>query len=97
MKERITEVRRRELMEATSHLGYGRVWMLGYRDSNMPASNEPGTFAAAPLDETVRALVRLIRRERPHVVVTYPANQRATVIPITCGCTMPRCPPTGWP
>ena len=42
----------------------------------MPASNAPGTFAAAPLDETVRALVRLIRRERPHVVVTYPANQR---------------------
>ena len=76
VKERITEVRRQELIQATSHLGYGRVWMLGYRDSNMPASNEPGTFAAAPLDETVRALVRLIRRERPHVMVTYPANQR---------------------
>ena len=76
VKENLTEVRRRELIEATAHLGYGRVWMLGYRDSNMPASNEPGTFAAAPLDETVRALVRLIRRERPHVVVTYPANQR---------------------
>lgn len=76
VKERITEVRRQELIEATAHLGYGRVWMLGYRDSNMPASDEPGTFAAAPLDETVRALVRLIRRERPHVIVTYPANQR---------------------
>ena len=76
VKERISEVRRQELTEATSRLGYGRVWMLGYRDSNMPASHEPGTFAAAPLDETVRALVRIIRRERPHVMVTYPANQR---------------------
>ena len=76
VKERLPQVRRRELIEATAHLGYQRVWMLGYGDSNIPASNEPGTFAAAPLDETVRALVRLIRRERPHVVVTYPANQR---------------------
>jgi mycothiol S-conjugate amidase len=42
----------------------------------MPASGEPGTFAAAPLEETVRMLVRLIRQERPHVVVTYSDNQR---------------------
>lgn len=76
VRERLPELRRRELIEATAHLGYQRVWMLGYGDSNIPASNEPGTFAAAPLDETVRALVRLIRQERPHVMVTYPANQR---------------------
>jgi mycothiol S-conjugate amidase len=50
--------------------------MLGYRDSNMPASGAPDTFAAAPLAETVRALVRLIRQERPHVVVTYSDTQR---------------------
>lgn len=73
---RLPEVRRQELVKATTHLGYHRVWMLGYRDSNMPASGEPGTFAAAPLDQTVRALVRLMRRERPHVVVTYSDNQR---------------------
>jgi len=73
---RIPELRRAELTEATTHLGYHRVWMLGYRDSNMPASGDPGSFAAAPLEETVRALVRLIRKERPHVVVTYPNNQR---------------------
>jgi len=76
VKARLPEVRRTELVAATRHLGYQRVWMLGYRDSNMPASGEPGTFAAAPLDETVRALVRLIRTERPHVVVTYSDNQR---------------------
>ena len=50
--------------------------MLGYKDSNMPASGDPGTFAAAPLAETVRALVRIIRQERPHIVVTYSDNQR---------------------
>lgn len=76
VKARLPEVRRQELFEATTHLGYQRVWMLGYRDSNMPASGEPGTFAAAPLEETVRVLVRLLRQERPHVVVTYSDNQR---------------------
>lgn len=76
IKTRLPEVRRTELQTATTHLGYQRVWMLGYRDSNMPASGEPGTFAAAPLEETVQALVRLMRRERPHVVVTYSDDQR---------------------
>jgi mycothiol S-conjugate amidase len=75
-KTRLPEIRRQELAAATRHLGYQRVWMLGYRDSNMPASGERGTFAAAPLAETVQALVRLIRQERPHVVVTYSDNQR---------------------
>jgi mycothiol S-conjugate amidase len=73
---RIPELRRAELTAATTHLGYHRVWMLGYRDSNMPASGDPDSFAAVPLEETVQALVRLIRKERPHVVVTYPDNQR---------------------
>jgi mycothiol S-conjugate amidase len=72
----LAEVRRQELAAATAHLGYQRVWMLGYRDSNMPASGAPDTFAAAPLEETIWALVRLIRQERPHVVVTYSDNQR---------------------
>jgi mycothiol S-conjugate amidase len=76
VQARLPAMRRAELAAATMHLGYQRVWMLGYRDSNMPASGEPGTFAAAPLAETVQALVRLIRREQPHVVVTYSDNQR---------------------
>ena len=76
VQARLAEIRRAELAAATQHLGYQRVWMLGYRDSNMPASGEPGTFAVAPLAETVRALVRVIRQERPHVVVTYSDNQR---------------------
>jgi mycothiol S-conjugate amidase len=76
VQARLPEVRREELAGATTHLGYQRVWLLGYRDSNMPASGEPGTFAAATLAETVQALVRILRKERPHVVVTYSDNQR---------------------
>jgi mycothiol S-conjugate amidase len=76
LQARLAEIRRQELTMATLHLGYQRVWLLGYRDSNMPASGEPGTFAVVPLEETVRALVRLFRQERPHVVVTYSDNQR---------------------
>jgi mycothiol S-conjugate amidase len=76
VQARLAEVCRQELAAATMHLGYQRVWMLGYQDSNMSASSAPGTFAAAPLEETILALVRLIRQERPHVVVTYSDNQR---------------------
>lgn len=76
IKARLPELRRQELVDATAHLGYHRVWMLGYGDSDMPASGRRGTFAAAPLEETIRALVQLIRKERPHIVVTYPDNQR---------------------
>ena len=76
VQARLPEIRRQELAAATTHLGYQRVWMLGYRDSDMPASGEPHTFAAASLAETVRALVRIIRQERPQVIVTYSDNQR---------------------
>lgn len=76
VQARLPAIRRQELAVATQHLGYQRVWMLGYRDSDMPASGEPGTFAAAPLAEAIRALVRIIRQERPHVIVTYSDNQR---------------------
>lgn len=76
VQARLPAIRRAELSAATTHLAYQRVWMLGYHDSNMPASAAPGTFAAAPLAETVQALVRLIRRERPQVIVTYSDNQR---------------------
>ena len=48
VQARLAEMRRQELAAATAHLGYQRVWMLGYEDSNMPASGAPGTFAAAP-------------------------------------------------
>ena len=35
----------------------------------------PGNFANAPFDEAVGRLVAILRRERPHVVITYPDIQ----------------------
>jgi mycothiol S-conjugate amidase len=78
VKADIANVRRRELERAAEILGYDELVWLGYRDSGMPDSPEnadPRSFAAAPLDEAVERLVAIIRRERPHVVVTYPDEQ----------------------
>ena len=40
------------------------------------ANNNPDCFANAPLDEAVERLVRIIREEKPHVIVTYPDDQQ---------------------
>ncbi len=71
-------VRRRELEAAAGMIGYDELVWLGYRDSGMPdseANARPDCFARAPLDEAVGRLVAVLRRERPHVVVTYPEDQ----------------------
>ena len=78
VKADIANVRRRELEKAAEILGYDELVWLGYRDSGMPDSPEnadPRSFAAADLDDAVRRLVTIIRRVRPHVVVTYPDEQ----------------------
>jgi mycothiol S-conjugate amidase len=71
-------VRLRELARAAEIIGYDEVVLLGYRDSGMPdtpANADPRAFANVPLDETVGALVEVIRRERPQVIITYPDDQ----------------------
>jgi mycothiol S-conjugate amidase len=78
VKADIANVRRRELERAAEILGYDELVWLGYRDSGMPESPEnadPRSFAAAELDDAVQRLVAIIRRVRPHVVVTYPDEQ----------------------
>jgi mycothiol S-conjugate amidase len=79
VRDRLEEIRREELERAAAIIGYDEVVMLGYRDSGMPDSDanaDPRSFAAAPLDEAVGRLVAVIRRTRPHVLVTYPKDQR---------------------
>jgi mycothiol S-conjugate amidase len=79
IRENIAEVRREELAKAADILGYATVHHLGYRDSGMPdseANAHPESFAMAPLDEAVERLVRIIRHERPHAIVTYPDDQQ---------------------
>ncbi len=74
VRARLPEVRLEELDASVAAIGYGRLHMLGYRDSGMPdtdANARPDNFANAPLDEAVERLVRIIRAERPQVVVTY--------------------------
>jgi mycothiol S-conjugate amidase len=78
VREQLHQVRMDELARATSIIGYREVVMLGYRDSGMPDTPEnadPRSFAQAPLEEAVGRLVEVIRRVRPQVMVTYPANQ----------------------
>ena len=78
VRERLPEVRLEELAEATRIIGYETVELLGYRDSGMPDTPEnehPDNFWNAPLDEAVGKLVRIIRRDRPQVIVTYGDNQ----------------------
>jgi mycothiol S-conjugate amidase len=78
VRENLPEVRRQELERAAEIIGYDEVVMLGYRDSGMPdtpANSDPRSFAMAPLDESVGRLVRVIRRTKPQVIVTYPKDQ----------------------
>jgi mycothiol S-conjugate amidase len=71
-------VRRRELEAATRVIGYDHVEMLGYRDSGMagtPSNEHPDAFAGSDDDEAVGRLVAVLRRQRPHVVITYGDDQ----------------------
>ncbi len=79
VRDRLPEIRLEELNAAAAIIGYDDVELLGYRDSGMPdtaANRDPRCFAQAPLDEAVGRMVALLRRHRPQVVVTYPADQR---------------------
>jgi mycothiol S-conjugate amidase len=70
----IGAVRRRELFEAASILGFDDVIMLGYRDSGMPntpPNEHPDAFVNADGDEVLGRLVAIVRSERPQVVLGY--------------------------
>lgn len=80
----IAAVRHRELDLAAQVIGYEVVERMGYRDSGMPdtPSNEhPDSFWMADLDEAIGKLVAIIRRERPHVIVTYSDDQQGYMHP----------------
>ncbi|MBK5289728.1 MAG: mycothiol conjugate amidase Mca [Acidimicrobiia bacterium] len=67
-------VRLAELEASVAAIGYEQLYLLGYRDSGMKDSDSNAhaeNFANAPFDEAVERLVRIIRAERPQVVITY--------------------------
>ena len=71
----LAQVRRDEMEAARRILGVEQHW-LGFVDSGLPEGDPlpplpAGCFALEPLGVTTEALVREIRRFRPHVVTTY--------------------------
>jgi len=71
---RMPELRRQELAKALEILNVSAHHWLGYRDSGMPdteTNKHPQAFANAPLEEAAGRLVRIIRAERPQVVLCY--------------------------
>ena len=79
IRDRLPEVRKEELARAADAIGYDEVVMLGYKDSGMPdseANTDPDCFAMADFEEAVGKLVAVIRQVRPHVIVTYPDEQK---------------------
>lgn len=78
IREDLPSVRLRELDESAKILGYASVHLLGYRDSGMAGSEEnshPESFWSAPMEQATERLVRIIREERPHVLITYAEDQ----------------------
>jgi mycothiol S-conjugate amidase len=74
VRENLASVRLEELRASTDIIGFSAVHMLGYHDSGMAGTEtnaQPDTFASAPLDEAVGRLVRIIRAERPQVLLGY--------------------------
>ena len=74
----LPRVRRQEMKRAQEILGVQHTW-LGFVDSGLPEGDPlpplpEGCFALEPIEVTTEALVREIRRFRPHVVTTYDEN-----------------------
>ena len=72
--EKMHELRMDELRESVRVLGYSSLHLLGYHDSGMPdteTNKRPDNFANAPMDEAIGRLVKIIRDEKPQVIITY--------------------------
>lgn len=73
-RPRLAAIREEELRRAVAISGIGHLELLGYRDSGMvgtPSNENPASFHRADPEEATGRLVRLIRRYRPQVLVTY--------------------------
>jgi N-acetyl-1-D-myo-inositol-2-amino-2-deoxy-alpha-D-glucopyranoside deacetylase len=68
------EIRTKELEAAARILGVNRGEFLDYRDSGMegtPENDDHKSFHQAPLEEAAGKLAKILREERPDVVITY--------------------------
>ncbi|MBN9389854.1 MAG: PIG-L family deacetylase [Chloroflexi bacterium] len=74
---RMAEIRRGEMERAARVLNLSAHEWLGYRDSGMmgtPANEDPASFWKADMTEATGRLVKLIRKHRPQVMLTYNSN-----------------------
>jgi mycothiol S-conjugate amidase len=79
VRSRLAAVRIEELEASVAAIGYDALHMLGYHDSGMPDTEtnaRSDNFANADLDEAVGRLVRVIRAERPQVIITYADDRK---------------------
>ncbi len=75
--ENLGEVREGELRAACRALGIRDITILGYRDSGMEGAegnDHPQAFRRADMDEIVGHVVRIVRRTRPQVLLTFDPN-----------------------
>ncbi len=74
VRENLGAVRMEELKASVEAIGYNAFYLLGYHDSGMPDTDwnhRPDNFHNAPLEEAVGRLVKIIRTEKPQVILTY--------------------------
>jgi LmbE family N-acetylglucosaminyl deacetylase len=79
VQERLGEIREAELRRSAEIFGISELYILGYRDSGMagtPANEDPRNFHNADLQDVLRRLVPMIRREQPQVILSD--NERGT-------------------
>lgn len=79
IRDNLAQVRSDELAASVKAIGYHELIWLGYRDSGMAdseANKHPDCFDQADIDEATGRLVAIIRRLRPHVLVTYSDDQQ---------------------
>lgn len=75
--ETLGQVREEELRCAAETVGISELIFLDYRDSGMegtPENDDPRAFINAPPDEVVYKLVKIMRRLKPDIVVTFEPN-----------------------
>ncbi len=79
VQERLVDIRAEELQRALEILGVTDHFDFGYIDSGYIEDFKgdgsllpPGCFYNVPLDEVTERLVRVVRAEKPDVLVTYP-------------------------
>ncbi|NWJ44633.1 MAG: PIG-L family deacetylase [Chloroflexi bacterium] len=73
-KPRLGEIRLEELRRSVAIMNIGALELLGYRDSGMvgsPANEHPECFHKADRQEAIGKLVKLVRKYRPQVMITY--------------------------